>query len=122
MADVLRKNLPQVTEQFTKPRFELDWWESMLRVGLSSLIADVTNVLTISSGRCSASGSWIGLGPDHVEHSIGHTKQEERSGRGHESLPLTTILGLVTSSTTAVRRYDGLISEPPLSQQEKIQL
>ena len=77
MADVLKQNSPQITEKFTKPRFELDWWEASLDVGLSALIAGVTNVLTISSGRCSASGSWIGLGLEHVGHSIGHTNQEE---------------------------------------------
>lgn len=77
MADVLKKNSPKIADHFTKPRFELDWWEACLDVGLSAMIAGVTNVLTISSGRCSASGSWIGLGLEHVGHSIGHTNQEE---------------------------------------------
>jgi hypothetical protein len=77
MSETLRKNSPRITEQFTKPRFELDWWDACLDVGVSALIAGVTNVLTIASGRCTASGSWIGLGLEHQGHSIGHTKQEE---------------------------------------------
>ncbi|MDA0676932.1 MAG: DUF1552 domain-containing protein, partial [Chloroflexi bacterium] len=77
MSDILRKHSPNVTEKFSKPRFELDWWDASLDVGLSAMIAGVTNVLTIASGRCTASGSWIGLGLKHVGHSIGHTNQEE---------------------------------------------
>jgi hypothetical protein len=77
MSQILKKHSPQVTEKFSKPRFELDWWDASLEVGLSAMIAGVTNVLTIASGRCTASGSWIGLGLKHVGHSIGHTNQEE---------------------------------------------
>lgn len=77
MADVLRANSPKVTETFTKPQFETDWWDACLDVGLAAMVAGVTNVLTIASGRCTASGSWLGIGTQHQGHSIGHTNQEE---------------------------------------------
>ncbi|MDX1944179.1 MAG: DUF1552 domain-containing protein [Pirellulaceae bacterium] len=77
MADTLQKNKPSITDQFTKPRFETVWWEAMLEVGLAALIAGVTNVLTLSSGCCTAGGSWLGLGLAHQGHSLGHTSQQE---------------------------------------------
>lgn len=75
MADQLAKHAPEVTEKFTKPRFETDWWEAGLEVAIRALVARVTNVVTIASGLCSAGGSWIGLGLKHQGHSLGHTKQ-----------------------------------------------
>ncbi len=77
MTDVLREHAPTVTAKFTEPKFETDWWEAGLDVGLAAMVAGVTNVLTIASGLCTAAGSWEGLGLEHVGHSIGHTNQEE---------------------------------------------
>lgn len=73
MAPTLAKHAPPVTDQFTKPEFETDWWEAGLSVGIGALTSGVTNVVTIASGKCSAHGSWLGAGVKTIGHKLGHT-------------------------------------------------
>ena len=75
MAGTLEKHAPAVGEKFINPRFETDWWDASLDVAISALIAGVTNVVTIASGRCNTGSTWIGLGTTHQGHSLGHTNQ-----------------------------------------------
>ena len=77
MTDRLAANAPAVTDRFTKPRFETDWWEASLEVATSALIAGVTNVITICSGFCESTGSWNGLSLSRQGHAMGHQNQEE---------------------------------------------
>jgi hypothetical protein len=77
MADRLAKHAPAIDEKFTKPRFETDWWDASLSVAIGALASGATNVVTLSSGVCSASGSWFGWGVETAGHTIGHTNQME---------------------------------------------
>lgn len=75
MAKVLEKHAPLITEKFSAPKFETDWWDAGLSVGIGALTSGVTNVLTISSGLCTPGGSWYGIGATTVGHTLGHTSQ-----------------------------------------------
>ncbi len=77
MSDRLQQHTPRVTNQFTSPRHELDWWEASFAVATSALIAGVTNVVTISSGLCEPNSSCHGLGLVRNGHSLGHTDQAQ---------------------------------------------
>ena len=77
MTDRLARHAPAVTDRFTKPRFETDWWEASLDVAISALVAGVTNVITISSGLCESTGSWTGLELSRQGHAMGHQNQEQ---------------------------------------------
>jgi hypothetical protein len=73
MAPTLAKHAPPLTDKFSKPRFETDWWEASLSVAIGALKSGVTNVVTIASGMCAAGGTWTGAGLTTVGHTLGHT-------------------------------------------------
>jgi hypothetical protein len=71
----LRKFAPQVDERYTQPKFETDWHDCLLDLGISALAAGITNTLTVGSGRGEIFGSWKGLGVDQQGHNLGHMEQ-----------------------------------------------
>lgn len=75
VADHLRKFAPQVDQRYTKPKFETDWHDVLLELGISALASGVTNTLTIGSGRGEIFGAWKGLGIDQQGHNLGHMAQ-----------------------------------------------
>jgi hypothetical protein len=75
VSDHLKKFVPEYDEKFIKPKFETDWHDSLLDVGIAALKAGLTNVLTIGSGRGEIFGSWKGLGVVPAGHNLGHMKQ-----------------------------------------------
>ncbi len=75
VADHLRKFAPQVDERYSKPRFETDWHDCLLDLGISALAAGITNTLTIGSGRGEIFGAWKGLGIEQQGHNLGHMEQ-----------------------------------------------
>ncbi len=75
VADHLRKFAPQVDDRYTKPKFETDWHDVLLDLGISALASGVTNTLTIGSGRGEIFGAWKGLGIDQQGHNLGHMTQ-----------------------------------------------
>ena len=77
MASTLEKHAPAMTEKFTRPQFETDWWDAGLTVAIGALTSGVTNVVTISSGLCTVGSSWFGIGATTVGHKMGHTDQME---------------------------------------------
>lgn len=77
VADHLRKFAPVYDEKFHKPKFETDWHDSLLEIGIAALRAGLTNVLTIGSGRGEIFGSWKGLGIAQAGHNLGHMKQPD---------------------------------------------
>ena len=62
-------------EKFVSPKFETDWHDSLLDIGIAALKAGLTNVLTIGSGRGEIFGAWKGLGIVPAGHNLGHMKQ-----------------------------------------------
>ncbi|MBA4019781.1 MAG: hypothetical protein C0483_21660 [Pirellula sp.] len=77
VADHLRKFAPKVDERFTKPKFETDWHDALLDLGISALASGVTNTLTIGSGRGEIFGAWKGLGIEQQGHNLGHMAQPD---------------------------------------------
>jgi hypothetical protein len=77
VADHLQKFAPKVDERFTKPKFETDWHDALLDLGVSALAAGITNTLTIGSGRGEIFGAWKGLGIEQQGHNLGHMAQPE---------------------------------------------
>lgn len=77
VSDHLRKFAPEYGDKFVKPKFETDWHDSLLDIGIASLKAGLTNVLTIGSGRGEIFGSWKGLGIVPAGHNLGHMKQPD---------------------------------------------
>lgn len=77
VSDHLRKFAPEYDDKFINPKFETDWHDSLLEIGIASLKAGLTNVLTIGSGRGEIFGSWKGLGIVPAGHNLGHMKQPE---------------------------------------------
>ena len=77
VSDHLAKFAPEYDERFTKPEFETDWHDALLDIGIASLKAGLTNVLTIGSGRGEIFGSWKGLGITEQGHNLGHMKQPD---------------------------------------------
>lgn len=75
VSDHLRKFAPQVDERYTKPKFETDWHDVLLDLGISALASGVTNTLTIGSGRGEIFGAWKGLGIEQQGHNLGHMTQ-----------------------------------------------
>ncbi len=75
VSDHLKKFAPEFDERFTKPTFETDWHDALLDIGIAALKANLTNVLTIGSGRGEIFGSWKGLGVTPAGHNLGHMKQ-----------------------------------------------
>lgn len=77
VSEHLKKFAPAYDEKFTKPKFETDWHDALLEIGIATLQAGLTNVLTIGSGRGEIFGSWKGLGIVPAGHNLGHMKQPE---------------------------------------------
>jgi hypothetical protein len=77
VSDHLKNFVPEYDERFTKPKFETDWHDALLDIGIAALQAGLTNVLTIGSGRGEIFGSWKGLGVVQAGHNLGHMKQPE---------------------------------------------
>jgi hypothetical protein len=77
VADHLRKFAPSIDERYTKPKFETDWHDALLNLGISALASGITNTLTIASGRGEIFGSWKGLGIDQQGHNLGHMEQPD---------------------------------------------
>ena len=75
ISDHLKKFAPDYDERFLKPKFETDWHDALLDIGIAALQAGLTNVLTIGSGRGEIFGSWKGLGVVPAGHNLGHMKQ-----------------------------------------------
>lgn len=77
VSDHLKKFAPDYDKRFTTPRFETDWHDAMLEIGIAALQSGITNVLTIGSGRGEIFGSWKGLGIVPAGHNLGHMKQPD---------------------------------------------
>jgi len=77
VSDHLKKFAPAYDEKFLKPKFETDWHDAILDVGIAALKAGLTNVLTIGSGRGEIFGAWKGLGIVEAGHNLGHMKQPD---------------------------------------------
>lgn len=77
VSDHLKQFAPEYGDKFTAPRFETDWHDSLLELGIASLKAGLTNVLTIGSGRGEIFGSWKGLGVTQAGHNLGHMDQPD---------------------------------------------
>jgi len=77
VSDHLRKFAPEVDERYTKPKFETDWHDVLLDLGISALTSGITNTLTIGSGRGEIFGAWKGLGIDQQGHNLGHMDQPD---------------------------------------------
>lgn len=45
----LRKYAPKLDDRYSKPKFETDWHDALLEIGIAALQANLTNVLTIAS-------------------------------------------------------------------------
>lgn len=77
VAGHLRKFAPKIDERFTKPKFETDWHDVLLDLGISALASGITNTLTIGSGRGEIFGAWKGLGIEQQGHNLGHMAQPD---------------------------------------------
>jgi hypothetical protein len=77
VAGHLQKFAPKVDERFTKPKFETDWHDALLDLGVSALASGITNTLTIGSGRGEIFGAWKGLGIEQQGHNLGHMAQPD---------------------------------------------
>ena len=71
----LRKYAPKLDDRYSKPKFETDWHNALLEIGIAALQANLTNVLTIASGCGEYFGSWKGLGVSDTGHGLGHIDQ-----------------------------------------------
>jgi len=75
ISDHLKKFAPKLDDRYTNPKFETDWHDALLDVGIAALQANLTNVLTIASGCGEYFGSWRGLGVGEAGHGLGHIDQ-----------------------------------------------
>ena len=75
ISDRLKKFAPKLDERYTNPKFETDWHDALLEIGIAALQANLTNVLTIASGCGEYFGSWKGLGINETGHGLGHIDQ-----------------------------------------------
>ncbi len=75
VSDHLRQFAPTVDDRYTNPKFETDWHDALLDLGISALTSGITNTLTIGSGRGEIFGSWKGLGIEQQGHNLGHMDQ-----------------------------------------------
>ena len=71
----LKKYAPKIDDRYTNPKFETDWHDALLEIGIAALQANLTNVLTIASGCGEYFGSWKGLGVNEAGHGLGHVDQ-----------------------------------------------
>ncbi len=77
VSNELKKFAPEYGDKFLKPEFETDWHDSLLEIGIATLKAGLTNVLTIGSGRGEIFGAWKGLGIAEAGHNLGHMDQPD---------------------------------------------
>ena len=77
-SDILKKYAPKLDDRYKNPEFETDWHDRLLDIGIAALQANLTNVLTIGSGRAGYIGSYEGIGVKMSGHGLGHIKQTER--------------------------------------------
>jgi hypothetical protein len=77
VADHLRKFAPEIDDRYRRPKFETDWHDALLDLGISALASGITNTLTIGSGRGEIFGAWKGLGIEQQGHNLGHMKQPD---------------------------------------------
>lgn len=77
VADHLKQFAPEVDERYTNPKFETDWHDVLLDLGISALTSGITNTLTIGSGRGEIFGAWKGLGVEQQGHNLGHMDQPD---------------------------------------------
>lgn len=77
VSEHLSKFAPKYDDKYLKPKFETDWHDALLDLGIAALKSGITNVLTIGSGRGEIFGSWKGLGVVPAGHSLGHVKQPD---------------------------------------------
>jgi hypothetical protein len=75
MSAHLKQYSPKPDGRYTSPKFETDWHDCLLEIGISALQANLTNVLTIASGRGEYFGAWKGLGVRGSGHGLGHNEQ-----------------------------------------------
>ena len=76
MSGHLKKFAPEIDERFTKPKFETDWHDILLDLGISALKSGITNTLTIASGRGMVdTASWFGIEVEMFGHGLGHINQ-----------------------------------------------
>jgi len=73
----LKKHAPVYDKRYTHPKFETDWHDALLEIGIAALQANLTNVLTIGSGRGEIFGAWKGLGITPAGHNLGHMPQPD---------------------------------------------
>ncbi len=73
---LLQKYQPEFTDKYLSPKFETDWHDALLDIGIAALQSGLTNTLTIASGRGDVWGSWEGLGIETTGHFLGHMSQE----------------------------------------------
>ena len=71
----LRRFAPELDGGYANPKFETDWHDRLLDLGISALKSGITSVLTIGSGRGEIFGSWKGVGVEQQGHNLGHMKQ-----------------------------------------------
>jgi hypothetical protein len=77
VSDHLKNFAPEYDEKYLKPKFETDWHDALLDIGIAALKAGLTNVLTVGSGRGEIFGAWKGLGVVEAGHNLGHMKQPD---------------------------------------------
>jgi hypothetical protein len=75
VSGLLKKYAPKIDDRYANPKFETDWHDALLEIGIAALQANVTNVLTIASGCGEYFGSWKGLGFSEAGHGLGHVDQ-----------------------------------------------
>lgn len=75
ISDQLKKFAPKLDDRYTSPKFETEWHDALLDIGIAALQANLTNVLTIASGCGEYFGSWKGLGISESGHGLGHIDQ-----------------------------------------------
>ena len=75
VSEELKKVAPKYDKKYPHPEFETDWHDRLLDIGIAALQANLTNVLTIGSGRGEIFGSWKGIGVEKAGHNLGHMKQ-----------------------------------------------
>ena len=75
ISDRLKKFTPKLDDRYSNPKFETDWHDGLLEIGIAALQANLTNVLTIASGCGEYFGSWKGLGINEIGHGLGHIDQ-----------------------------------------------
>lgn len=75
MSKGLRKHLPEHTTKFTSAN-EKERLETQFELAATSLIAGLTNVVTICSGLCNPNGNMRGMGVNIGLHQVGHRESE----------------------------------------------